>query len=469
MIPPRNALTIGFAHVAYQLAAQFARRNPGIANFEVRSRDELERRIGEADVLVISGLWRDDLLDRAERLRFIQSIGAGTDQFPRDRLRGRGIRLASASGVNARAVAEHAMALILALARRLPEARDNQNRRLWRDMIGDLAGREDELGGKTLLVVGLGAIGGRLARLAKAFDMRVVGIRCNPAAGGGAADRVLGTGQLQDALPEADFVALACPLTEETEKLIDATAFGRMKPSASLINVARDRCVDESALIAALRAGRIAGAAIDVAVEEPLPAASPLWEMANLLVTPHTAGETRRYEDNVLDILPKATFRGPQRNRFASSIAALRDAGYQLDAEKIRQAEDGGRLAVSVRVHRAGLQQRAVLGHEIENGVALIGAAGQEAREQGDIGVRNQVVADPAIAAVADMVAGLQALGMHVPLRAVGGGRLAAAPVPVQADAGIGVDHTGDRLVKAGLGDVTLVDEGHMPAVEALE
>ncbi|HJU16116.1 MAG TPA: D-2-hydroxyacid dehydrogenase [Stellaceae bacterium] len=303
MIPQKDKLTIGFAHVAYQLQAQFARRNLNIATFEVRSGSELERRIGDADVLVISGLWRDALLERAQRLRFIQAIGAGTDQFPRDRLKERGIRLASASGVNARAVSEHAMALILALARRLPEARDNQKRHVWRDMIGDLAAREDELGGKVLAIVGIGAIGGRLARLAKAFDMRVVGIRRNPAAGNGAADAVLGPDRLQEALPEADFVALTCPLTRDTENLIDAAAFARMKPSAFLVNAARGRCVDEPALIEALRAGRIAGAAIDVAVEEPLPAASPLWDMANVLVTPHTAGETRRYEDNVLDIL----------------------------------------------------------------------------------------------------------------------------------------------------------------------
>lgn len=303
MIPRKEELTICFAHVAYRLQAQFARRDTGIANFEVRSRDELERRIGDADVLVISGLWHDELLARAKKLRFIQSIGAGTDQFPRDRLKERGIRLASARGVNARAVAEHAMALMLALARRLPEARDNQRKHVWRGMIGDLAAREDELGGKVVVIVGIGTIGGRLAQLAKAFDMQVAGIRRHPAAGPGAADVVLGTEQLHEALPEADFVALTCPLTRETENLIDAAAFTRMKPSAFLINVARGRCVDEPALIAALRAGRIAGAALDVAVEEPLPASSPLWDMANVLVTPHTAGETRRYEDNVLDIL----------------------------------------------------------------------------------------------------------------------------------------------------------------------
>jgi phosphoglycerate dehydrogenase-like enzyme len=107
-------------------------------------------------------LWQNGLLEHAKKLRFIQAIGAGTDQFPREELARRGIRLASARGVNYRAVAEHAMALILALSRRIAEARDNQAKRLWRGMIGDPAQREDELGDKMLLVVGLGQIGGTL-------------------------------------------------------------------------------------------------------------------------------------------------------------------------------------------------------------------------------------------------------------------------------------------------------------------
>jgi phosphoglycerate dehydrogenase-like enzyme len=195
------------------------------------------------------------------------------------------------------------MALILALSRRLPEARDNQAKRVWRGMIGDLSQREDELGGKTLLVVGLGQIGGRLARLAKAFDMRVVGLRRDPAAGRGAADAVHTMSELKSLLPEADFVALTCPLTKETEKLVDAEALGRMKPSAHLVNVARGRVVDEVALVEALAARRIAGAGIDVTTEEPLAASSPLWGMEQVLITPHTAGETRHYEDNVTEIL----------------------------------------------------------------------------------------------------------------------------------------------------------------------
>jgi phosphoglycerate dehydrogenase-like enzyme len=303
MLPSKDKLTICFAHVAYRLQDRFRSRATGIDSFEVRDSPALERRIGEADVLVISGLWRNDLLPQAQRLRFIQSIGAGTDQFPRKALAGRGVRLASARGVNARAVSEHVMALILALARRLPEARDNQAKRVWRGMIGDLARREDELAGKTLVIVGLGQIGDRLAKLAKAFDMRVIGIRRDPRAGGGHADAVHAVSELDALLPQADVVALTCPLTAQTEKLIDADALGRMKPSAYLVNAARGRVVDEPALIDALEARRIMGAAIDVTVEEPLPAESPLWAMDHVLITPHTAGETRRYEDNVLAIM----------------------------------------------------------------------------------------------------------------------------------------------------------------------
>jgi len=303
MLPPNNKLAICFAHVAYRMRERFSALNTDINTFAVRDPETLETRVGEADVLVISGLWQNGLLDRAKKLRFIQAIGAGTDQFPLEELSKRSIRLASARGVNCRAVAEHAMALILALSRRLPEARDNQAKRVWRGMIGDLSQREDELGGKMLLVVGLGQIGGRLAQLAKAFDMRVIGLRRDPAAGHGAADSVHTMSELKSLLSEADFVALTCPLTKETEKLVDAEALARMKPSAHLVNVARGRVVDEAALVEALATRRIAGAGIDVTREEPLAATSPLWGMEHALITPHTAGETRRYEDNVIEIL----------------------------------------------------------------------------------------------------------------------------------------------------------------------
>src|SRR5262245_52862546 len=146
MLPLDDKLAICFAHVAYRLHERFSALDTGIHSFAVRDRETLEDRIGAADVLVISGLWQNGLLEHAKKLRFIQAIGAGTDQFPREELARRGIRLASARGVNYRAVAEHAMALILALSRRIAEARDNQAKRLWRGMIGDPFRREDELG-----------------------------------------------------------------------------------------------------------------------------------------------------------------------------------------------------------------------------------------------------------------------------------------------------------------------------------
>jgi phosphoglycerate dehydrogenase-like enzyme len=303
MIPPRDRLVVCFAHAAYQMKASFDALNTGIASFEVREAEDFARRAPEADVIVVSGLWHNGILPLAPRLCFIQSIGSGTDQFDRTGLAARGIRLASAAGVNARAVAEHAVGLILALARRLPEARDNQARRVWRGMIGDLAQREDELGGKTVLIIGLGRIGGRLAQLAKAFDMTVAGFRRDPAAGRGAADSVHTLDELPGFLPRADFVVLTCPLVAETRGLIDARALGLMRPSACLVNVARGPCVVEAALIEALQAGRIAGAALDCTDPEPAEPSSPLWSMPNVFITPHTGGETRQYEANVNAIL----------------------------------------------------------------------------------------------------------------------------------------------------------------------
>jgi phosphoglycerate dehydrogenase-like enzyme len=303
MLPAKDQLTICFAHGAYRMSERFQVRNTGIDHVEVRTPEDLAQAIPNADVLVVSGLWKNELAGIAARLRFIQSISAGTDQYDKQLLRQRGVRVASAAGVNAQAVAEHAMALMLALSRRLPEARDNQHARHWRGMIGEIARREDELAGKTLLVIGLGRIGARLVRLAKAFDMRVVGIRRDPTAGAAGADTVAGHGRLHELLGEADIVSLTCPLTPETENLIDAAALAAMKPGVHLVNVARGRVVDEPALVHALQEGRLAAAGLDVMREEPLPTASPLWTMPNVLVTPHTAGETRAYEDNVIDIL----------------------------------------------------------------------------------------------------------------------------------------------------------------------
>ena len=302
-LPERSDIVVLFAHAAYRLGECLARRNTGIGYIETRTPDEARAHLGRADIVCASMMWRNEWLDAAPRLGYVQSVSAGMNQFDVERFKSLGIRLASAQGVNARAVAEHAIALILSLARQLHVARDNQHNKHWRGMIADPALREDELHGKTLLIVGLGGIGGRLARLAKAFDMRVVGVRRDPAKGAAGADEVLADADLLKALPRADFVALTCPMSPATTNLINAAAFAAMKPGANLINVARGAVVDEPALISALRSGRLGAAGIDVTVEEPLPATSPLWSMPNVIITPHTAGETAAYEENVIDIL----------------------------------------------------------------------------------------------------------------------------------------------------------------------
>ena len=301
--PPKDQTTIQFAHVAYQFDERFAKRNSGIAHFQTWSDEETLNRAGEADVLVVTGLWSPKLLKQAQRLKFIQVGGAGYNQFDLEAIKARGIRLCSGSGVNRNAVSDHAMALMLAITRRLGEARDNQHKQHWRGMISNRGRREDELAGKTLLIFGLGGIGERLARLAKAFEMRVIGFKRDPSHHGAIADEVHASADFASHLEQADMVALTCPLTPETSNIINAKTLAAMRETAYLINVARGGCVDIKALTACLQSGGIAGAALDVTQPEPLPLDSPLWAMDNVLITPHTAGETQRYEDNVIDML----------------------------------------------------------------------------------------------------------------------------------------------------------------------
>ena len=301
--PSAGGTTVHFAHIAYRMEERYARRCPRVNFYQTWSPEETMDRIDEADVFVVSGFWDNALLERASKLKYIQSIGAGYDQFPLDELRSRDIRLASASGVNQNAVAEHAMSLMLGLNRHIHTGRDNQNNHTWRGMIGDLSKREDELIGKTLLIVGMGAIGSRLARFAKAFDMRVLATKRDPSTAVGPADEVVTPDRLGELVPQADFLALTCPLTPETTNIVDAGVFKAMKQSAYLINVARGGCVDEPELVAALESGEIAGAGIDHFWEDPLGADSPFWDMKNVIITPHTGGETRLYEERVIDIL----------------------------------------------------------------------------------------------------------------------------------------------------------------------
>ncbi len=302
-LPPESDLTIHFAHMAYRLHERFQLRGTGIDSYQSWTPEEMRGRIGDGDILVASGFWSNDLIPAAEKLCFVQVCAAGYDQFDLAAIEAAGLRLANASGVNKNAVSEHAMALTLALTRQVHIARDNQRNKHWRGMISDIAGREDELPGKTMLIFGLGQIGRRTAQLAGAFGMNVIGIRRDVSERLDVVDELHRPEELLSLIPRADVVVLCCPLTPETTHVMDDAALGAMKRSAFLINVARGGCVDEAALIAALEAGEIEGAGIDTTDTEPLDEDSPLWSFENVVLTPHTGGETRKYEDNVVDIL----------------------------------------------------------------------------------------------------------------------------------------------------------------------
>ena len=299
----KEELIVHFAHPAYQFGSCLELRGVPLNFIETRTQEETSARIGEGNVLVITGFWDNAYIEKGANLRFIQACGAGYNQFDIDAMASKGLRFANASGVNVNAVSDHAIALMLGLVRKIHLARDNQHAKYWRGMISEITQREAELAGKTLIIFGMGAIGSRLARLARAFGMNVIGIRRNSIAIKDLADEAHSPEAFPRLLPRADFVALTCPLTDETANIINGATLAAMRENAYLINVARGGCVDEAALIEALLSGNIAGAGIDTTVEEPLDVSSALWDMSNVILTPHTAGETQVYEENVLDIL----------------------------------------------------------------------------------------------------------------------------------------------------------------------
>ena len=300
---PETKLCIHFGHPTYRFSETALSRNVDYEYFQTWNIKDTLARVEKADVLVISGFWEDGLLKSGHKLKYIQSISAGYEQFPVDKLRRRGIYLCTASGVNADAVSHHAMSLVLSFVRQLHIARDNQTSQYWRPWISDRNRREQDLCKKTMLIIGLGEIGSRLSRIAKAFGMRVIGVKNDITEHNGIVDELYPAPKLKYLLNKADFVVLSCPLTPDTRNLIDKAAFAEMQTSSYLINVARGGCVEEKALLEALENGQIAGAAIDHFIDEPLPASSPFWNIKNLIITPHTGGETAKYEDNLIDIL----------------------------------------------------------------------------------------------------------------------------------------------------------------------
>lgn len=242
-----------------------------------------------------------DLFAAAPNLRWFQQWGAGADWLLRHPdVAASQLIVTSGSGIHAIPISEHILALILALGRGLHTAIRHQVQHKWQSPTD--WGTLFELPGKTMLLIGVGAIGERTAEIATALGMRVIGVRRDPSIGAPGVAAMHPPQALLDLLPEADFVVLTAPLTPETHHLIDARALQAMKPSAYLVNIGRGGTVDEPALIAALRQGRIAGAGLDVVAQEPLPSDSPLWAMPNVIITAHYAGATPHYDERAMPI-----------------------------------------------------------------------------------------------------------------------------------------------------------------------
>ncbi len=270
-------------------------RPPGLESVagaaEVRyagSLEALRAALPGAEVLFVAD-FRSRMLREAwpaaRDLRWIHLAGAGVDAVLFPGLVSSPVVLTNSRGIFDRAMAEYVLGLMLALAKDLPRTLELQRRRAWQHR------ETDRLEGRTVIVVGAGSIGREVGRFARAAGMRVLGVARRRRDADPDFERVAAVEELHAVLPEADYVVLTLPLTPDTRGLVGAAALARMKRTARLINVARGAVVDEAALLDALRSGRIAGAALDVFVDEPLPHDHPFWELPTVIVSPHMSGD----------------------------------------------------------------------------------------------------------------------------------------------------------------------------------
>ena len=257
--------------------------------------DGLTEHLRDAEIVLAFSL-RPEQFKAAQKLRWIHAPTAAVHQLMFPELVKRDVVLTNAHEVHGPVVAEHVIALIFALAKKIPQATRLQQKRIWgQDAMWNDGSRPREIAGSTLGLIGLGSIGRRVARMASALGMHVIAVREHPEKEKPeGVSAVYASAQLKELLSQSDFVVMAAPLTDTTRGSIDADRLSAIRPDAHLINVGRGAQVNEAALAKALRNHRIAGAALDVFEQEPLPAESPLWELENLLITPHTAGLTEK-------------------------------------------------------------------------------------------------------------------------------------------------------------------------------
>lgn len=276
---------------------------PDFQFLQLENYDRVASEIADTDVFIGWSL-RPEQFMAAKKLRWIHSPAAAVHQLMFPELIASDVIVTNSSTVHGPVVAEHAISVLLALAKRLPQAMHYQREKKWaQTLLWNESPRPREVSGATVVVVGMGGIGEAFIRHAKYFGMHVIAVRGNVSKGKGEADEVVPLSGLDEVLPLADFVVLCTPVTPATTGMINESRLNKMKPDAYVINVGRGPLIDEVALVNALRTKRIAGAALDVFVEEPLPAESPLWSLDNMLITPHTAAATERLWDRHYELI----------------------------------------------------------------------------------------------------------------------------------------------------------------------
>jgi phosphoglycerate dehydrogenase-like enzyme len=279
--------------------AQIRALVPDMRLLVTRDRDEIERALDEIEIA--AGRFPRDLLSRAHNLRWFQQWGAGADWLMRHpEAADLDFVLTNVSGVHAIPISEHILAFLFTFARRLNLAVRAQERGEWARQHQRRG--VFELAGKTMALVGVGAIGERTAEMATALGMRVLGVRRDPSVSTPGVEATFGPDGLLDVLPEADFVVLTIPLTHETRGLIGERELQAMKSTAYIVNIGRGGTIQEDVLIRALQEGWIAGAGLDVFETEPLPEDSPLWAMENVVITAHYSGSTPHYNERAMAI-----------------------------------------------------------------------------------------------------------------------------------------------------------------------
>lgn len=295
---------------------------PSVEADNAQERETVLNAIPDADAYV-PGPWDEEILAAAVSLRWVQFRSAGVERRLLPGLAGRDIVVTNASGVYAVPMAEHALALMFAFSRGLNVlARAGGG---WDENRKKVRPLHREMAGSTLVILGYGGVGRAAAERARALGMRVLAIRRHPQADD-LAEAVLGPDRLHEVLPQADFLLVSCALTDSTRGIIGAGELAMIKPSAVVVNVARGAVIDEQALIAVLKEGTIGGAGLDVTEQEPLPDDSPLWQMENVIITPHCSGGSPKTHERLMGLI------GENLRRFVGGEPLLNtvdlEAGY---------------------------------------------------------------------------------------------------------------------------------------------